>query len=273
MKRVLTVCLLLGAVMAFSQEKKPEKEIKDKNLPKGNDLFEDKDYAGAEAQYRISGSNAPTKSIASYNLGNAIYKEKKSAEAAFAYGRAIENAKTKQEKHQAFHNLGNAMMQLKAYDKAVEAYKNALRNNPADEQTRYNYALAKDLLKKNPPPPPEKNNNKDNKDKNQKDKGGNDKDKNQDPNKGDNKDKDKDKDKGNDKKDNNQDKGDNKDKKNGDGKDKQDKGDPKPTGASPNRDQMQRLLDAMNNEEKKVQDKVKNGQKVRGQQVKPEKDW
>jgi tetratricopeptide (TPR) repeat protein len=276
MKRVLTVCLLLGAVMAFSQEKKPEKEIKDRNLPKGNDLFEDKDYAGAEAQYRISGSNAPTKSIASYNLGNAIYKEKKSAEAAFAYGRAIENAKTKQEKHQAFHNLGNAMMQLKAYDKAVEAYKNALRNNPADEQTRYNYALAKDLLKKNPPPPPQKNDDKDkkdNKDKDKKDKSGNDKDKNQDPNKGDNKDKDKDKDKGNNKQDNNQDKGDNKDKKNGDGKDKQDKGDPKPTGASPNRDQMQRLLDAMNNEEKKVQDKVKNGQKVRGQQVKPEKDW
>lgn len=273
MKRVLTVCLLLCAVVAFSQDKQPEKEIKDKNLPKGNDEYQAKNYPEAEAQYRISGSNNPTQSISSYNLGNAIYREKKPAEAAFAYSRAIENAKTKQEKYQAFHNMGNALMELKQYDKAVEAYKNALRNNPSDEKTRYNYGLAKEMLKNNPPPPPKKNDNKDNKDKNQKDKGGKDKDKNQDPNKGDNKDKDKDKDKGKDKEDNNNNKGDNKDKNNGDGKDKQDKGQPEPTKASPNRDQMQRLLDAMNNEEKKVQDKVKNGKKVRGQQVQPEKDW
>lgn len=34
-------------------------------------------------------------------------------------------------------------MENKEYKKAVEAYKNALRNNPADEETRYNLALAK----------------------------------------------------------------------------------------------------------------------------------
>ena len=31
----------------------------------------------------------------------------------------------------------------KKYDLAADAYKNALRNNPKDEETRYNYALAK----------------------------------------------------------------------------------------------------------------------------------
>jgi len=35
------------------------------------------------------------------------------------------------------------MMKGKDYSNAVEAYKNALRNNPSDEETRYNYALAK----------------------------------------------------------------------------------------------------------------------------------
>ena len=39
-------------------------------------------------------------------------------------------------------------MKQKDYAKAVEAYKNALRNNPEDEETRYNYALAKELLEK-----------------------------------------------------------------------------------------------------------------------------
>lgn len=273
MKRVLTVCLLLGAITAFSQEKQPQQvQVKDRNLPKGNKAFDSKDYTTAEAEYRISGSNEPGKSIASYNLGNAIYRQKKPAESAFAYARAIEMAKTKEDKHRAFHNMGNALMELKDYQNAVEAYKNALRNNPADEQTRYNYALAKKMLKQNPPPPPQKNNDKDKKDQQDKNKDN----KNQDPNKGggdDKKDQDKDKKDGKDKQDNNQDKGDNKDKKNGDGKDKNEGGDPKPSGASPNKDQMERMLDAMNNEEKKVQDKLKNGKKVRGQQVKPEKDW
>jgi cytochrome c-type biogenesis protein CcmH/NrfG len=38
----------------------------------------------------------------------------------------------------------------KNYTEAVEAYKNALRNDP-DDETRYNYALAKKMLKENPP--------------------------------------------------------------------------------------------------------------------------
>ena len=39
-------------------------------------------------------------------------------------------------------------MQQKDYTQAVEAFKNALRNSPGDEETRYNYALAKELLEK-----------------------------------------------------------------------------------------------------------------------------
>jgi predicted negative regulator of RcsB-dependent stress response len=48
----------------------------------------------------------------------------------------------KTSKHKAFHNLGNVFMKKKNYTEAVEAYKNALRR-PSDEETRYNYALAK----------------------------------------------------------------------------------------------------------------------------------
>ncbi|HAV54019.1 MAG TPA: hypothetical protein DCX41_03680, partial [Aequorivita sp.] len=47
---------------------------------------------------------------------------------------------------------GNTYMNEKKYTEAVEAYKNALRNNPNDDETRYNLALAKDMLEKNPPP-------------------------------------------------------------------------------------------------------------------------
>jgi hypothetical protein len=115
--------------------------------------------------------------------------------------------------------------------------------------------LAKKILKDNPPK------NDKNKDKN-KDKKDDKKDQKKDGDKN-KKDGDKDKDKGDkDKSDKN---GKNDDKSNQEGKPK-----PTPGGISPQR--TQNLLDAVNNEEKKVQNKV-NAQKVKGKPVQTEKDW
>ncbi len=245
MRNLIFYSVLLLSLATFAQEK-------DIYLPKANDEFVAKKYADAEANYRISISKSPSKAIASYNLGNSIYKQNQASEAKFAYLKAIENTKTRPEKHQAFHNLGNVFMKEKNYTQAVEAYKNALRNNPQDEETRYNYALAKKMLKENPP--------KDDKKKDKKDKKDDKKDQ-------DKKDQDK---KDQDKKD--QDKED--DKKEGDKDKKEDKPEekpqPKPGGIS--KERLQNLMDAVNNEEKKVQDKV-NAKKIKGKPVQTEKDW
>ena len=94
---------------------------KDKTLPKGNDAFAEKKYADAEADYRISQSKYPKKAVASYNLGNSIYRQKQVAEAKNQFAKAIKEAKTKTEKHRAFHNLGNCLFTEKEYGGAVEA--------------------------------------------------------------------------------------------------------------------------------------------------------
>lgn len=236
---------LWGVGGLFAQEK-------DKNLPKANEEFVAKKYTDAEADYRISQSKSPKNAIASYNLGNAIYAQNQAGEAKYSYLKAIENTKTRPEKHQTYHNLGNVFMKEKNYTQAVEAYKNALRNNPSDEETRYNYALAKKMLKENPPKKDVK------------------KDKNKDK-------KDDKKDKKDDKKEGDKDKKD--DKKEGDKNPKDDKGkndkpqgqpQPKPGGIS--KERLQNLMDAVNNEEKKVQEKV-NAKKVKGKPVQTEKDW
>ena len=228
---------------------------KDKSLPAANEQYAAKNFTDAEAEYRISNSKFPNRSVAPFNLGNAIYKQNQPSEAKYAYAKALKNARSRVQKHKAFHNLGNAFMKEKNYTEAVEAYKNALRNGPSDEETRYNFALAKKMLKENPP--------KDNKDKDKKDKN-----KDKDKKDQDKKDQDK-KDQDKDKKDDKDKKGDqNKDK---EGKDKEDKKpQPKPGGIS--KERLNNLLDAVNNEEKKVQDKV-NAKKVKGQPTKTEKDW
>jgi tetratricopeptide (TPR) repeat protein len=124
--------------------------------------------------------------------------------------------------------LGNALMNEKKYDEAMAAYKDALRSNPEDEETRYNYALAKKMDKEHP-----------------------------------NKDKDKKKDKKEDKKD---------DKKEGD-KPKPDEGKPDKPKEQPGKiseERIKNMMDAVNNEEKRVQEKVK---KKQGKPVQTDKDW
>ncbi|WPR72390.1 tetratricopeptide repeat protein [Flavobacterium sp. NG2] len=233
---------------------------KDNILPKANEEYAASKFVDAEANYRISNAKFGNKKIAKYNLGNAIYKQNQPSEAKFAYAKAIEENNSRAQKHKAYHNLGNVFMKEKDYTQAVEAYKNALRNNPSDEETRYNFALAKKMLKENPPKNDNKDKNKD-KDKDKKD------DKNKDKKDGDNKDKNDDKgDKDKDKKDGDKDK---KDQNKGD---KPEDGQPKPTPGGISKERLQNLLDAVNNEEKKIQGKV-NANKVKGKPVDTDKDW
>ena len=58
MNKILLYSFVLLSLALNAQEK-------DKNLPKGNDSFEEKKYNDAEAEYRISESKNPKKSIAS----------------------------------------------------------------------------------------------------------------------------------------------------------------------------------------------------------------
>ena len=240
-------------MFAFSATAGLYAQQKDRVLPTANQEYAENKFADAEANYRISDSKFPNKATAPYNLGNSIYKQKQSSEAKFAYAKALKNSKSREDKHRAFHNIGNVFMNEKDYTQAVEAYKNALRNDPTDEQTRYNYALAKKMLKDNPPKDDKKKDDKKDKDKKDDKKDG-EKDK---------KDQDKDKDKKDDKGD--------QDKKKNDPK-QDDKGEPKPQPGGISKERLENLLDAVNKEEKKVQDKV-NAQKVKGKPVKTEKDW
>ena len=246
MKNCILYMLLTLSFAVSAQEK-------DKTMPKANEEYSEKKFAEAEANYRISNSKFPKRTVAPFNLGNSIYKQNQNAEAKFAYAKAIEYTKSRTQKHKIYHNLGNVFMNEKNYTNAVEAYKNALRNNPSDEETRYNYALAKKKLKENPP---KDDKNKDKKD----DKKDGEKEKKDDQNK---KDKDKEDDKGKDKP---ADKGEKKDDK------PKEEGKPKPMPGGISKQRLENLLEAVNNEEKKIQDKV-NAQKVKGKPIQAEKDW
>ena len=186
---------------------------------------------------------------------------------------AVTNSRSKTEKHKAYHNIGNALMQKKRCKEAVSAYKNALRNNPSDDESRYNLALAQECAKE------QGDGDGDGDDE--------DKDKDQDENKDDKENSDDKKDKDEKNKEEGGEDGDKKegdDKEDEDGKPKDDKGDqknkdpkdnkgqPQPQQGKLSPQQVKNLLEAMSNEEKKVQEKM-NASKTKGVKIKTEKDW
>lgn len=290
MKKIVYI-LLLVASFTYAQEDEKEK-LKELQTSKNytwdaNKALSEKDFINAEATYRKAIAKSTENTAAPYNLGNAYYAKETYNEAFSRYKQAGELASSKEEKHKAYHNMGNVFMKEKQYEKAVEAYKQALRNDSTDEETRYNLALAQEMLKKQQE---EDEKNKDKDDQKDQDKKEDKKDQNEDKKEGDNKDDNK----GDQKDDQNKDKGDEGDKgdqkeeenKEGDGDKKEEqkkepnKGDKpedqkgeqqqRPSQLSPQ--QVQNLLEAMQNEEKKVQEKM-DAQKVKGVKTKNEKDW
>ena len=265
---------LFGFPLSWGQDSEVSNTIS-----KANELFNSKETVVSEMEYRKALSVNPNRIEALYNLGNNHYREGDFDEAAQRYFETQKKTSNRSERHQAFHNIGNVSMEQKDYGQAVEAYKNALRNNPADEETRYNYALAKKMLEKEKQQQDQDQKNKDqNKDQKNKDQDSKN-DKNED--KEDQSDK---KDEGDESDDQGeQDKKDNKDKREegNDSKDNpEDKKNEKPEKKQPSQpkegqlspQQVKSLLEAMNNQEKKVQDKIK-AQKAKGTPVKGKKDW
>ena len=281
------ISILLISIFCFgsitAQEKSKEQLKIEKEatsyLAEGGEILSEGNFPDAEVNYRKAIAINPSQEIGKYNLGNAYYNKAKNEEAMMRFKQAASIATSKPEKHKAFHNLGNTFMNAKDYQNAVEAYKSALRNNPTDDETRYNLALAKEMLEKNPPQGGDGDDNKDQQEKEDQKENQENKDNQNKDQEGDNEEKQDNKDQGDQKDEKNE--GDNeseKDQPKDPQKEQQGEGDqPKDQKQQPVQGQMspqqiKNLLEAMNNEEKKVQDKI-NVQKQKGVKVKSTKDW
>ncbi len=244
--------LVLTSIKITAQQDTLKLQREARNLLRdGNKLYNKQKFTDASVAYRKALGKDSKYEKGSYNLGNAMYQEKNYKEAVPQFELIAKTAKDKFTKAEAYHNIGNAMMEQKQYQPAVDAYKNSLRNNPNDDETRYNLAVAQQLLDK------EKQKNKGDKNKDKKD--------------GKNKNKDKKDNDDKNKKDGKKDGKDDENKKNKDNKNDK-KQQPKPHQGKMSPQQIEQLLESLNNEERKTQKKM-NAKKAKGKKIKQEKDW
>ena len=150
--------ILLTLIGAFQLSGFAQKDLK--LIRKGNSDYNKKNFKEAEINYRKSLESNNNSEKALYNLGNAQYKQKNFQEALKNYKSVAENPNfDKSIRSNAWHNIGNSLLQTSMgtdsmaqankqenLKNSIDAFKNALRLSPKEGDTKYNMEYAKKLL-------------------------------------------------------------------------------------------------------------------------------
>ena len=139
---ILSMLLLASTAHGLAQDKTDRDYLRS-----GNKLYNDSLFIKAEVDYRKALELNPKSTDAMFNLANALLMQQKAQEAMEQYESVSKIEKDKQKLAQIYHNMGVILQSGKQYPQCIEAYKESLRNNPKDDETRYNLALAQKLLK------------------------------------------------------------------------------------------------------------------------------
>lgn len=112
----------------------------------GIKAYEQGDYSGAEVHFRKAEDINQESFEAEYNTGAALYKQEKYEESVKQFGTLAEEAEDPLTMANVWHNVGNSLLEAQKYGESIEAYKNSLRLNPGDQDTKYNLAYAREKL-------------------------------------------------------------------------------------------------------------------------------
>ena len=278
---IFTVLALL-CVTTLSAQKMPERGL----VRKGNRLFDKERYTQSADAYQHALNHDSTSFEARYNLGNTMirramadttaYADPQSSAAKMSQGfisqaegllqaAAADSLRTADERADAFYNLGNSQFIQQKLQEALKSYRQSLVLRPDDMEAKYNYALTKKLLEQQQQQQQQQQNNDQNQDQQQDENQNQDQNQQGDNNQNQNQDK-------NDQSDNKQDK--NEDQQGG-GDQEQKEQPQQPQGQKPksgmSEEQQQQLLNAIQAQEDKTQEKL--DEKKKGIIIRGKKNW
>ena len=299
---LLGVALPESAVAQYFPERKLVRD--------GNDQFKARNYNNALKKYDEAYLKDSTKYETLYNRANGYYHKKANtpndAELTYETSNALyekiaaDTLLTDVQRAEVYRNLGESLFAQQEYEAALNTFRESLRLNPADKETKYNYVLTKRIVDQKRAVQQQQQNQDQNQNQNQNqdqnggggennennqnnDNSDQNKDQNQDQNGGDNDQQ------GDNQQGKNDQQGDNQQNGEGDG-DKEQEGENDPNGGNDNREgvgdneeqngapqpkelspEKERMLDAIQAEEDKTQDKL--GEKKRGVIIPGKKNW
>jgi tetratricopeptide (TPR) repeat protein len=290
MKKTFLYILLCVAMSLFvvdaTAQRMPERGL----VRKGNRLFAKERYEHSSNAYREALQHDSTSFEARYDLANALirmamadttaYTNPEGSAAKMSSGNlqqaeallqaaAADSLQTAENRAEAYYNLGNAQFVQQKLQDALQSYRRSLVLNPNDMEAKYNYALTKKLLEQNQQNDQNQQNQDNQNNQNNQDNQNQNQPQNQPQGGDDNQNK-------NDQNNDNQNQNQNKDNQQGGGDQNEDKKEqpqqPKQTPKSGmSEEQQQQLLNAIQAQEDKTQDKL--DEKDKGVIIKGKKNW
>lgn len=103
-----------------------------------------KSFPHSVAAYEKALEQNPDLFEAQYNLASAMIETQRyDAAEKILSALALDTLRTEKERRDVLYNLGNAQFAQQKFDKALESYRNVMRMNPDDEDAKFNYAYTK----------------------------------------------------------------------------------------------------------------------------------
>ena len=170
MKKTFLYILLCGVMSLFvvdaAAQRMPERGL----VRKGNRLIAKERYEHSSNAYREALQHDSTSFEARYDLANALIRMAMADTTAYAnpegsaakmssgnlqqaeallQAAAADSLQTAENRAEAYYNLGNAQFVQQKLQDALQSYRRSLVLNPNDMEAKYNYALTKKLLEQN----------------------------------------------------------------------------------------------------------------------------
>jgi tetratricopeptide (TPR) repeat protein len=236
-------CLLISVLLIIFASLNAQTDKK--FIRKGNREYDKSKYSDSEISYRKAIDKNKQSPDAVFNVGDALYKQDKFEEAGKQFVESTNENDDRIKKSAGLYNLGNSLLKANKLQESIEAYKNSLKLRPDNREAKYNLSYAQDLLKLQQKQQKKQQQDKDKQDQN--------KNKKKEDQKKDQNDKNKDQQK--------------------EQKDNQDqKQQQQPQKQEISKEDAQRLLNSLANDEKNVQEKVKLA-KATKTKVRTVKNW
>ncbi len=232
-------------VMLFVCDEVSAQQMKERGLVRrGNREFKREQFEKSVDSYQRALQHDSTCFEAKYDLASALYRTERYDKAEKTLlGIVNDTTRTEKERGEVAYNLGNTQFAQQKYKEALSSYRQAMRCNPNDEDAKFNYAFTKRLIQQQEQQQQQQN-----------------QDQNQDQNK-DNQDKQDNQ--------NQQNQQDQQQPQNQDGKEDKQEGGQRPEGAM-TPEQQEAMLQAIQAEEDKTQDKLKE---KKGVLIRGSKNW
>jgi tetratricopeptide (TPR) repeat protein len=119
-----------------------------KFIRQGNREYEKDKFSESEISYRRAIDKNKGSGDAVFNAGDALYKQQKYEDAGKQFIESHKMNEDKDKRSSSMYNLGNSLIMANKVQESIEAYKNSLKLNPENLEAKYNLAYAQDLLRK-----------------------------------------------------------------------------------------------------------------------------